>query len=191
MNERKGVSAHDVARELRKQVSGVGDLKLHKLLYYCQGWHLAFFGVPMFSEKIEAWTKGPVVATVWGDEKRGLQTPEPKALSPAELNTISYVVGRYGRSTGKDLIRQTHAEAPWREASERVEPGEWDNSELTTAELQKFFQADDEAGPAIELAQAVQSSDGARAQFSRALESMHSRDPIDDDMTMLRKVGGV
>jgi uncharacterized phage-associated protein len=191
MTERTGVSAHDVARELRKQLSGVGDLKLHKLLYYCQGWHLAFFGTPMFNERIEAWANGPVVADVWGDEKHGRHKPEPKALSPAALNTVSYVVGRYGRSTGKDLIRQTHAEDPWREASERVEPGEWDNAELTTAGLQSFFQADDEAGPAIALARSVQSSAELRGQFSLALESMHGREPIDDDMTLLRKIGDV
>ena len=187
MTDRGKVSAHDVARELRAQLPGVGDLKLHKLLYYCQGWHLAFFGAPMFMEKIEAWANGPVVAVVWGDERHGRGTPEPRPLGPAALNTISYVLGRYGRSTGKDLIRQTHAEAPWRDASERAEP----DPELTATELQKFFEADDEAGPAIDLARAVERSVAVRSQLSEALVAMSGREPVVDDMTRLREVGGV
>jgi uncharacterized phage-associated protein len=38
--------------------------KLHKLLYYCQGHHLATFGLPLFDESISAWDMGPVVGTL-------------------------------------------------------------------------------------------------------------------------------
>lgn len=40
-------------------------LKLLKLLYYVQGYHLAMFNTPLFREKIQAWTHGPVVSEVW------------------------------------------------------------------------------------------------------------------------------
>jgi uncharacterized phage-associated protein len=40
-------------------------LKIQKLLYYAQGWHLGFFGVPLFEDNIHAWTYGPVVETVY------------------------------------------------------------------------------------------------------------------------------
>lgn len=34
------------------------NLKLQKLLYYQQGFHLAFFGTPLFAEDVEAWMYG-------------------------------------------------------------------------------------------------------------------------------------
>src|SRR5260370_16151758 len=39
----------------------LSPLRLQKLLYYTQGWHLGVFGRPLFPARIEAWTKGPVV----------------------------------------------------------------------------------------------------------------------------------
>lgn len=117
------VSAHDVAAELRQQLPGLPTKKLHKLLYYCQGHHLAHFGVPLFVEPLMAWDMGPVVANVWKCEKEGVEPPPPSQLDPAQLNTISYVVSRYGRLTGSDLERLTHAEDPWQLANTGREPG--------------------------------------------------------------------
>ena len=57
-------SAHDVAREVRSLLPSAGRVKVQKLLYYCHGWHLAFTGNPMFSERVEAWELGPVVPAV-------------------------------------------------------------------------------------------------------------------------------
>jgi uncharacterized phage-associated protein len=45
------------------------NLKLQKLLYYCQAWYLAFLGKPLFGERIEAWIHGPVVPPVFGSFK--------------------------------------------------------------------------------------------------------------------------
>ena len=36
------------------------NLKLQKLLYYQQGYHLAAFGTPLFEENVESWMYGPV-----------------------------------------------------------------------------------------------------------------------------------
>lgn len=46
------VSAHDVAAVLRERLPDIKVKKLHKLLYYCQGHHLAQFDKPLFSEPI-------------------------------------------------------------------------------------------------------------------------------------------
>lgn len=43
-----------VAAEIRKRLPGIDDRKLHALLYYCQGHHLAHTGEPMFPETIHA-----------------------------------------------------------------------------------------------------------------------------------------
>lgn len=117
-------SAHDIAAVLRQRLPGVGVLKLHKLLYYCQGHHLAHFDEPLFGEDVFAWDKGPVVSKLWNDEKEGLTSP-PSAveLDEAELNTIEYVLSRYGNSTSNDLINMTHNESPWQLADASRQPG--------------------------------------------------------------------
>lgn len=145
------VRAHDVASELRRRLPGLGAVKLHKLLYYCQGWHLAWTGEPMFRESIEAWDVGPVVADLWHDEDKGRRASAPVPVDDSARATINYVVARYGQLTGRDLVHLTHAEAPWRDASENGQPNPVISSEAMTS----HFASDDEAGPVMRLADAA------------------------------------
>jgi uncharacterized phage-associated protein len=140
------VSAHDVAAELRRRFDrDPGVVKVHKLLYYVQGWHLAWAGEPLFRERIEAWANGPVVADLWHDEKKERARPTGRALAGPHLATIDYVMDRYGRYSGKDLIRRTHDEDPWREASEADANG-WgfESPEIAHESLRRWFENDDE-----------------------------------------------
>ena len=82
------VSAHDVARALRARLPGIGALKLQKLLYYCQGHHLAATGEPLFTEAIKAWDNGPVVGQLWHAERHGEPEPPAHDLTEGQLNTI-------------------------------------------------------------------------------------------------------
>jgi uncharacterized phage-associated protein len=118
------VSARDVAAVLRERLPGMPTKKLHKLLYYCQGHHLAAFGEPLFSETISAWDMGPVVGTLWRQEKQGQPPPGHAPLDEAQLNTVGYVLSRYGALTGLDLENLTHSEAPWQLANRSRRPGE-------------------------------------------------------------------
>jgi uncharacterized phage-associated protein len=90
------VSAHDVSAELRRRLPSVDTKKLHKLLYYCQGHHLAVVGEPLFTEPVAAWDMGPVVERLWRDERYGLEPPPASELDEAGLNTVGYVLSRYG-----------------------------------------------------------------------------------------------
>jgi len=117
------VSAHDVAAELRARQPGMLIKKLHKLLYYCQGHHLAVFSDPLFAQDLEAWDMGPVVAELWRTEKYSKPTPAPRELGEAELNTICYVLSRYGNLTGHDLELLSHSEDPWLIADRNRTPG--------------------------------------------------------------------
>jgi uncharacterized phage-associated protein len=109
------VSAHDVADELRSRLGDIGALKLHKLLYFVQGWHMAAQDGPLFSEELHAWDMGPVVSVLWADEKHQRGRPAPQPLDDAQLATVGYIVDRYGRLTGADLMHLTHADGPWRD----------------------------------------------------------------------------
>ena len=123
-------SAHDIAAALRERLPGIGVKKLHKLLYYAQGSHIASFDRPLFSESIRASDMGPVVAELWRDEDRGEPRPEPHDLGEAELNTVGYVASRYGRLSGNQLERLTHTEHPWQAGDARRKVGDSDRIEL-------------------------------------------------------------
>ena len=66
---------------------------------------------------------GPVVADLWRAEKRDTASPLHQQLGNAELNTVGYVLSRYGGLTGKDLEILSHGEDPWREADQTRQPG--------------------------------------------------------------------
>jgi uncharacterized phage-associated protein len=108
--------AADVAAALRDRLPQVPQKKLHKLLYYCQGHHLAAFGTPLFAESISAWDMGPVVGSLWKTEHENGPAGERAELDEAALNTVGYVLSRYGKLTGRDLELLTHAEDPWNRA---------------------------------------------------------------------------
>ena len=61
---------------------------------------------------------GPVVGTLWYAEKEHGPRPSSVELTESQLNTIGYVLSRYGKLTGRDLERLTHAEMPWRSADQ-------------------------------------------------------------------------
>jgi uncharacterized phage-associated protein len=117
-------SAREIAAELRKRHPELPVKKLHKLLYYCQGWHTATMGEPLFSETISAWDMGPVVGQLWYSEKQHGLSSEPAKLGEAELNTIGYVLSRYGTLSGRDLESLTHSETPWLLANAARNPGQ-------------------------------------------------------------------
>jgi uncharacterized phage-associated protein len=117
------VSAHDVAAVLRARQPGMPVKKLHKLLYYCQGHHLAVFDEPLFTETVSAYDMGPVVGALWHQEKLGRGLPERSELDEAQLNTIGYVLSRYGALSGTDLEHLTHGELPWQLANATRMPG--------------------------------------------------------------------
>jgi uncharacterized phage-associated protein len=117
------VTAHAIAAELHARRPGLGKLALHKLLYYCQGHHLATFNQPLFDEPISAWDHGPVVGEVWYAQDRGTKPPASPELGEAQLNTIGYVLSRYGGLSGQDLMHLTHSEDPWRLADANRKPG--------------------------------------------------------------------
>ena len=136
------VSAHEVAAELRNRLPGLGIKKQHKLLYYCQGHHLATFGEPLFSETLSAWDMGPVVGALWHQEKVG-DVPEPTtSLTEAQRNTIGYVASRYGALSGSDLERLTHSEPPWQQANAGRTSGT--SAQMPLAVIREYFASADD-----------------------------------------------
>ena len=136
--------ARAVADVLQERLPGVGVKKLHKLLYYCQGYHLATFGRPLFDEALSAWDMGPVVGSLWFAEKQGIPPVGDRSgpLDEAELNTVGYVLSRYGRLSGRDLEILSHAEDPWQRADHSRRPG--GSVRIEPEWMRSFFAAADD-----------------------------------------------
>lgn len=124
------LSCHDVADYfLAQQDEESGDtisnLKLQKLVYYAQGFHLAMHdGQPLFGEPIEAWTHGPVVPELYHrfkDFGAGAIFPPVKLdYSKYDQRTkelLDEVYSVYGQFSGWKLRNMTHEEAPWRDTN--------------------------------------------------------------------------
>jgi len=116
----------------------LSNMKLQKLLYYAQGFHLALYDEPLFREPICAWTHGPVVPEVYYKYREygnsGIPSPPDADCSHLPehtkemLNEIFTVYGQFSAWKLRDL---THGEPPWKE----TEKGE----EISHTQLKSYF----------------------------------------------------
>ena len=98
----------------------MSHLKLQKLVYYAQGFHLAVFDAPLFPEKIKAWTHGPVVPELYNEYKRYGNMPIP-AISDIDLSQyteevkglLDEIYDVYGQYSAWKLANLTHEEPPY------------------------------------------------------------------------------
>ena len=118
----------------------ITNLKLQKLLYYEQGFHLAYFGTPLFNEDLEAWIYGPVVPSVYehfSKYGRGAITDISSniiKLTKKDEEQLFYNVLRvYNKFSASALVEMTHNESPWKTTN--VGTG----SIIEKAKLIKFF----------------------------------------------------
>lgn len=101
----------------------MSNMKLQKMLYYEQGYHLAEYGTPLFDEDIEAWMYGPVVPCVYehfkGHGAGGLlpETESTVSLSDDEEDLFNEVFDTYVDFSAYGLMRKTHSESPWRKTT--------------------------------------------------------------------------
>jgi uncharacterized phage-associated protein len=101
---------------------GAGDdmthLRLQKLIYFAQAWHLANTGEPLFQEDMQAWTHGPVVPSIWHAYRQYHWDPIPAGPDPkldhGVVEYLELIYGHYGKYTAKELEKITHQDDPWR-----------------------------------------------------------------------------
>ena len=98
----------------------ISHLKLQKLLYYCQGFHLAIYDRPLFFETIEHWDHGPVVPDLYHEFKihgsSALPLPTDfdfTQLTEDEKTLIHEIYDAHGQFSAWKLRQMTHQEPPW------------------------------------------------------------------------------
>lgn len=119
------VSINEVADWFIWRSHEVGDpitnLKLQKLVYYAQAWHLALTGEKLFDDEFQAWVHGPVNSSLYQRFKAYRWHPlaediNPPALPAEVVAHLEEVMVAYGGHSAWDLERLTHTEAPWLKA---------------------------------------------------------------------------
>lgn len=123
--------AIDVGRYFLSRVDeesgdSISNLKLQKLLYYAQGFHLAAFDSPLFPETIEAWAHGPVVPEVYRQLKRfganPVELPDDidldEVFGEREKELLDEVFSVYGQFSAAALRNMSHDEPPWKQTAQ-------------------------------------------------------------------------
>jgi uncharacterized phage-associated protein len=146
-------TALDVARffvqlapspKFEEEADPICNLRLQKLLYYAQSWHLAAFGAPLFAERIEAWKLGPVVRDVYPVFKGKFvilpeDAGEPVSLADHNKQFIKWVWERYKRFSATALRDMTHREAPWVQARGGLSAEARSDAEITLESMRAYF----------------------------------------------------
>lgn len=96
----------------------MSNMKLQKMLYYVQGFHLAYFNEALFDEEIEAWMYGPVVPSIYEKYKKYNKSGIPYEgkvieLTSKEEDLFNEVYRVYGEFSAIGLMNMTHREDPW------------------------------------------------------------------------------
>lgn len=138
------VSIADVARYILDQFGRMTTMKLQKLCYYSQSWHLAISGEPLFSSDFEAWDNGPVSRELY-ELHRGKYTITSEDISPMKtLSTekkefVDAIVGKYSKLSGDELSSISHLEFPWRHARESASAVGEANFIITKESMKDFY----------------------------------------------------
>ena len=121
-------------------------LRIQKLLYYVQGWHLAAYGEPFFGDRIEAWKNGPVCPSVWrelndfGDSPiRAGTVKAAENLAAPQKAIVRSIWEAYKKYSGPDLWQMTHTERPWLITRGELPESEPCQREITHHVLADFF----------------------------------------------------
>ena len=120
----------DVAAYIMQEKGQMTAMKLHKLLYYSQAWHLVWEEEPLFGAEIQAWAEGPVVPMIYQSHRGRFMLHEcpvegnASKLRQSEVETIGAVLRRYSDLAGYELSELSHSEFPWRHARKGLSPGE-------------------------------------------------------------------
>lgn len=111
-------------REGRK----ISPMMLQKLVYCAHGWNLAIYIEPLITEKVEAWSYGPVIPSIYHAFKvfgsapiepdivlrESLQPSDNVHIDPMTEELLKKVWEVYGQYTAIQLSNMTHQkDTPW------------------------------------------------------------------------------
>jgi len=124
----------------------VTNLRLQKLIYFSQAWHLAIYSKPLFADPIEAWVNGPVQSDVYARFAAfGYKSIEQDTTNwdvPKKITShIAEVMAAYGHMSAYDLERLARNELPWNDAREGLLPDESSTKPIDNESMRRFYRS--------------------------------------------------
>ena len=136
----------DVAKYILEKTGSISAMKLQKLVYYSQVWHIVWEEEELFSDKVSAYSNGAVIGTLFHEHKgmfkvRSEDFPQGNSerLSDPVKEDIDKVVDFYGKYTAQQLSDLNHREKPWIDARKGLSPGEPCNNPITPAAIMEYY----------------------------------------------------
>ena len=150
------VNAQILADYILQKFGSMSHLKLQKLLYYCESYHLAYFDDILIPEEFEAWVHGPVCREVYDNLKdssvlyvdlgfAGTYNPEEELnnmLSSDQSQLIIDILKELSTWTGLELENATHSELPWCEARQGLGPADRCEKRISKETMKSFYKAE-------------------------------------------------
>lgn len=145
---------------LRGKIPNLTPMKLQKLLFFAQSWHLRKNGEnsPLFDDNFARWKYGPVIPSLYHELKTYGARPITQTLSNVELDDdselvlvtpsipasdatahelIDQIIKKYGRLNGSQLSFLTHEEGTaWQLG---LDNGEADGSVITWDQMSQHI----------------------------------------------------
>jgi len=125
------VDSDILAAYILQKCGSMSHLKLQKLAFYVQAYHLAYFNADLISDEFEAWVHGPVSRKLYESlnmenalysdvilEKKNdsLDTVFNELLINDQLQLINDVIEELSPLTTFQLENMVHSEMPWKTA---------------------------------------------------------------------------
>jgi len=137
--------AIDVADYILKRQGSMTAMKLEKLVYYSQVWSIVWTERELFRERIEAWSNGPVIPSLYRLHRgrfkvaAGFFGGNPARLSDEQCDVVNRVLAVYGDKDPQWLSNLTHLEKPWLEARQGLGRDERGSSVITRESILNYY----------------------------------------------------
>jgi len=132
----------------------ISNLKLQKLLYYAQAWHLAYFENRLINEDFEAWVHGPVLPKAYLEfcdfgwkpifkehlNQNFINNFCSEIITQKQCELLNDVVNEYFGLTAFQLEKLTHSENPWKIARGDLAPDIPSSKIITDKSMIDYYQ---------------------------------------------------
>lgn len=152
----KTLNAPLIADFILQNYGPMSHLKLQKLLYYIDAYHLAYFDKPVVEENFEAWVHGPVCREVYNslrdksllyaelgfDNETNPTATIESELTQDQITLINDVLSELSQWTGFQLESATHKELPWIEARKGFGPADRCDAIISKETMRDFYKSE-------------------------------------------------
>ena len=124
--------------------SFISNLKLQKLVYYAQAWHLGIHDTPLFDQDFEAWVHGPAIPSLFEEYKHFRWKPILKEVEkpkfPPELEEfLEDIIKEYFICEGLELEMMSTREQPWIKARKGLPRDEHSDAIISKESMREYY----------------------------------------------------